>query len=328
MQAWITANGRRYFIAGIRSGRGAAFRPSFATFAHMPGTAPSRKNRRRRLLHKLRNKYRLVLINDRTFEERFSVRLTRMNVLLLAIAAFTLHGLFVTAVIVFTPLKRYIPGYSDQETKRHAYRSTLLADSLEAEFQVHELYLQNLRNVLRGEVPVDSASVLAPVGVPSAADLAPGRADSLLRARLAREGAYDLTDEAVATGQRHLSSIYFFPPVSGIVTEVFNRGEGHFGIDVVTKPDASVKACLDGTVVFAGWTTDAGHVVHLQHANDLVSQYKHNSVLLKKVGDRVKGGEAIAIVGNSGELTSGPHLHFELWQNGTPLDPLSYMVFQ
>lgn len=296
----------------------------------MPGTAPpsSKARRRRSLLRKLRNKYRLVLINESTFEERFSIKLTRMNVLLLAIAAFTLHGLFVTAVIVLTPLKRYIPGYSDQVTKQHAYRSTLLADSLEAEFHVRDLYLQNLRQVLSGELPADSATVLAPVEVPTAADLAPGRADSLLRARLAREGAYDLKDEGIGMGRRHLSSLYFFPPVSGIVTEKFNRADGHFGIDVVTKTDASVRACLDGTVVFSGWTTDAGHVLHVQHANDILSQYKHNSTLLKKVGDRVKGGEAIAIVGNSGELTTGPHLHFELWQNGAPLDPLSFMVFQ
>lgn len=297
----------------------------------MAGNAapPFRKARKRRgLLRKLRSKYRLVLINDSTFEERFSIKLTRMNVLLLAIAAFTLHGLFVTAVIVFTPLKKYIPGYSDQETKRNAYRSTLLADSLEAEFLVRDLYLRNLRNVLSGQLPADSVTVLAPVGVPTAADLAPGRADSLLRARLAREGTYDLNDEGAATGRRHLSSVYFFPPVSGIVTEAFNRAEGHFGIDVVTKADASVKACLDGTVLFSGWTTDAGHVLQLQHANDLVSIYQHNSTLLKKAGDRVKGGEAIAIVGNSGELTTGPHLHFELWQNGTPLDPQAYMVFQ
>lgn len=300
------------------------------TFARMAGTRGPRpgKGGRQGVLRKLRDKYRLQLINDTTFEERFSVRLTRMNVVLLALAAFTLHGLFVTAVIVFTPLKRYIPGYSDQATKLNAYRSTLLADSLEAEFLVRDLYLQNLRGVLTGELPADSATVLTPVPPPSAAELAPGRADSVLRARVAKEGAYALGEDLASVERRQLSSIYFFPPVRGIVTEPFDGASGHFGIDIVAKADAAVKACLDGTVVFSGWTTDGGHVLQVQHRNDLVSSYKHNSTLLKKAGDTVKAGEAIAIVGNSGELTTGPHLHFELWQQGVPIDPQAYMVFQ
>jgi murein DD-endopeptidase MepM/ murein hydrolase activator NlpD len=122
--------------------------------------------------------------------------------------------------------------------------------------------------------------------------------------------------------------VFFFPPLRGIVTTTFDRSEGHYGIDVVTKADAAVKSCLDGTVTLASWTTDAGHVIQVQHRYNLVSLYKHNSTLLRKVGDRVKAGEAIAIVGNSGELTTGPHLHFELWLNGEPVDPQAYMVFQ
>ena len=286
------------------------------------------KGVRRGWLQKLRNKYRLLLINDTTFEERFSMRLTRMNVLLLAVAAFTIHGLFVTAVIVFTPLKRYIPGYSDQETRMNAYRSTVLADSLGVVMQEQELYVQNLRNVLSGQLPADSANVLAPVKIPDAADLVPGRADSLMRARLAREQAYSLDEGKETVDRRNLSSVFFFAPLQGIVTTTFDRSEGHFGIDVVTKADAAVKACLDGTVILSSWTTDGGHVIQVQHRNDLVSVYKHNSVLLKRVGDRVKAGEAIAIVGNSGELTNGPHLHFELWLNGAAVDPQAYMVFQ
>ncbi|MFT3884416.1 MAG: M23 family metallopeptidase [Flavobacteriales bacterium] len=113
-----------------------------------------------------------------------------------------------------------------------------------------------------------------------------------------------------------------------MVTSTYDRQDGHFGVDIVTKADEAVKACLDGTVVLASWTSDAGYVMQVQHGNDLVSVYKHNAVLLKRAGDRVKAGEAIAIVGNSGELTTGPHLHFELWSHGEPLDPQAYMVFK
>ncbi|MCB0769883.1 MAG: M23 family metallopeptidase [Flavobacteriales bacterium] len=293
-------------------------------------TPPRRgKDRKKKWLRKLKDKYRLLLINDRTFEERFSIRLDRLNVILLGVGAFTVYGAFVTAVIVFTPLKRYIPGYSDQETKRNAYRSLVKADSLELELVQRDRYLDNLRMVLSGELPADSAHLLAPlVEKPGPQDLEPGLGDSLLRARVAREEAYSLSEGRTSSDGRELAGIFFFPPLQGIVTSTFDRREGHFGIDIVAQADAAVKACLNGTVTLASWTTDAGHVLHVQHANDLISIYKHNSVLLKKVGDKVKAGEAIAIVGDSGELTTGPHLHFELWLDGEAVDPAAYMVFQ
>jgi len=284
---------------------------------------------KRGLFRKLRNKYRLLLINDSTFEERFSVRLTRMNVLLLAAGAFAFTALLVGTIIVYTPLKRYIPGYSDQETKLNAYRSTVMADSLELQVRERDLYIDNLRKVLRGELPADTATLFDPVDVkPSAADLLPGRSDSLLRAKVAKEEEYSLVEGRATTERRELAGVYFFAPIRGIVTSTFDRGKAHYGIDIVTKADAAVKACLAGTVLLASWTTDAGHVLQVQHTNGLTSVYKHNSVLLKKVGDQVKAGEAVAIVGDSGELTTGPHLHFELWLNSEPVDPQGYMVFE
>ncbi|MEO8591580.1 MAG: peptidoglycan DD-metalloendopeptidase family protein [Flavobacteriales bacterium] len=285
--------------------------------------------RKRGLIRKLRNKYRLLLINDSTFEERFSVRLTRMNVLLLAAGAFAITAFLVGAVIVYTPLKRFIPGYSDQETKLNAYRSTVMADSLELQVRARDLYIENLRKVLRGELPADTSSLFNPAEVkPTAADLVPGRSDSLLRAKVADEEQYSLDEGRATSERRELAGVFFFAPIRGIVTSKFDRGEGHYGIDIVTKADAAVKACLSGTVILASWTTDAGHVLQVQHTNGLTSVYKHNSVLLKKVGDQVKAGEAVAIVGDSGELTTGPHLHFELWLNGDPVDPQGYMVFE
>jgi len=291
--------------------------------------SPPAKGQKLKWLRKLKDKYRLLLINDSTFEERFSMRLNRLNVLLLAVGAFTAYGAFVTAVIVFTPLKRYIPGYSDQETKRNAYRGLLKADSLELKVAESDLYVENLRMVLSGELKADSANLFAPLAEkPDAADLEPSHADSMLRARIAKEEAYSLNEGRATSDRRELAGIFFFPPLRGIVTSAFDRRQDHFGIDIVTNADAAVKACLAGTVTLSAWTTDAGHVLAVQHGNDLLSLYKHNSVLLKKVGDKVKAGEAIAIVGNSGELTTGPHLHFELWLNGEPVDPQGYMVFQ
>ena len=280
------------------------------------------------MIRKLKSRYRLLLINDSTFEERFSIRLTRLNVLILGIASSIVFGALVVATIVFTPLKKFIPGYSDQTTKLHAYRSTLKADSLEESIRIRDLYLENLRAVLSGELPVDSTTLFAPIEVqPGTQDLAPGPADSSLRSKIARAEAYALA-EGGKVQQRELAGIFMFPPIRGMVTTKFDRAQGHFGVDVVTDANAAVKACLEGTVTLASWTSDAGHVLHVQHGNDLLSIYKHNSVLLKKAGERVAAGEAIAIVGNSGELTTGPHLHFELWHRGEPVDPAFYMVFE
>jgi murein DD-endopeptidase MepM/ murein hydrolase activator NlpD len=289
-----------------------------------------RSRRKRTLLAKLKDKYRLSLVNESSFEERMSFRLSRMNVILLSIGLFTLHGLLVAAIIVFTPIKEHIPGYSDQKTKMNAYRATLLADSLQAALKVRDLYLENVRNVLSGQLPADSATLFRPIGsMPDAADLHPSKADSLLREKVRREEAYTVSEQVGSVAERSgLSSVFFFPPLRGVVTETFGKTKDHFGIDIVTKADEAVKACLEGTVVLAAWTSDGGYVIHVQHAMDLVSVYKHNSVLLRKEGDKVKAGEAIAIVGNSGELTTGPHLHFELWHRGEAVDPQAYMVFK
>ena len=229
-----------------------------------------------------------------------------------------------------TPLKRYIPGYADQETKINAYRSTLMADTLDRRMAEQALYISNVQRVLRGELPADTAERMRPVQrMPTAAELRPGPQDSLLRQRLQQEEAYVLSEATGVAGEgRALAGVFFFPPLRGIVTTTFDRRQGHFGIDVVAKANEPVKVCLDGTVTLASWTSDGGHVMQVQHRGDLVSVYKHNSVLLKRVGDKVKAGEAVAIVGDSGELSTGPHLHFELWLNGEPIDPQAYMVFK
>ncbi|MFN3874406.1 MAG: M23 family metallopeptidase [Flavobacteriales bacterium] len=292
-------------------------------------TSGNRPKARRGIVRTLLSRYRLVLIDEGSFEERFALRLTRLNVLVAAVLAFALLAALVTAAIVLTPLKRFIPGYPDDDLRLSAYRSALLADSLEAALAEQRAFIANLRLVLSGQAPVDSAALARPAKANVEPDgLLPGSPDSALRARLQQEERYSLVEGRGASERRELASVLFVPPVQGIVTSSFDRPKGHFGADIVTAADAAVKACLSGTVAFAGWTSDAGHVLALQHTNGLVSLYKHNRVLLKAVGDRVRSGEAIAIVGSTGAHSTGPHLHFELWHNGEPVDPAAYMVFQ
>ncbi|MCK7537194.1 MAG: M23 family metallopeptidase [Marinilabiliales bacterium] len=153
--------------------------------------------------------------------------------------------------------------------------------------------------------------------------------DSVFRSRVEQEEKYNLTSGTTGSARgTSLASIHFFPPVKGVVSSNFDLRTRHYAIDIVTQPKAVVSSTLDGTVIMTGWTMETGFVMMIQHSNNIVSVYKHNASLLKEMGDRVWAGEAISIVGDSGELyTSGPHLHFELWHNGEPLDPAQYIFF-
>jgi len=284
-------------------------------------------NRRKEIRRKLLHKYRLVVLNENTFEEKISFKLSRLNVFITGtLFIIALIGL-TTLIIAFTPLREYIPGYSSTALKRKATELTFKTDSLVSVLNYTNRYLDNVRMVLRGDIEnneINRDSLFTPFKIdPSTVDLSPIREDSLLRAEVALEDKYNLFER---TGSN--ANLVLFSPVSGSISQTFNAREKHYAIDVVAAMGTPVKAITHGTVIFAEWTSDTGYVMVLEHQNGLLSVYKHNGALLKVQGDFVQGGEVIAEVGNTGELTTGPHLHFELWTNGTPLDPLNYIDFK
>lgn len=286
------------------------------------------EEKRRKILKKLKNKYRLVILNDSTFEETLSYRLSPLNVFTLIAALSIFLILSVIFLIAFTPLREYIPGYTDVNLRKNLTEQILLTDSLEHRLVVNQQYLNNVQIILQGGDP-DSSQEYHLQQDNEHVELkgvVKSKEDSLLREYVEREDAYSLSinQEAEASG---LPNFYFFPPLKGPITSSFNRKEEHFGIDIVAPKDEAIKAALEGTVIFSGWTMETGYVIQIQHRDNLLSIYKHNSVLLKKMGDLVRAGEPIAIVGNSGEYSSGPHLHFEIWHNGVALDPEEYISF-
>lgn len=279
----------------------------------------------KKVYKRLTNKYRLVILNDDTFEEKVSLQLTPMNV-------FTYFGLIGIALIIgsisliaFTPLREYIPGYSDIETRKKAAYAVLKLDSLEKRLNQYQQKEENLMNILNGNPPIDTikeeTSSINSSGLPS--DIK-SKEDSLFREKIESEEKYTISD---SKGEVDSRTYFFFTPVKGTVSASFNPNKNHYGVDVVTVKDESIKAVLDGTVILSAWTTKSGYVIQVQHRNNMISAYKHCSVLLKKEGESIKAGDAIAIVGNSGEQTTGPHLHFELWENGKALDPEDLIVF-
>lgn len=277
-----------------------------------------------------RDKYRLSIYKDKTFEEVWSFRMTKYNGFLLGI--FTLLFIVgVTSVLIFfTNIREFIPGYPDGNMRRNIIMNAILLDSLQYELDLRDKYFENLQDMIAGREPRDVLSVQNSTGDYASIEFSSSPEDSLLREQIEREEQYNLT---VGNNQQqseitNLSRIHFFPPVKGLISGSFDPSRNHFGTDIVSQPKAVVSSVLDGTVIFAGWTMETGYVLQIQHKNNLISVYKHNSSLFKQAGDPVKVGEEIAIIGNSGELyTSGPHLHFELWYNGNPIDAEQYILF-
>lgn len=276
---------------------------------------------------KLKHKYRFVILNDETFEEKLSFKLSRLNVYTVFGVGTLFLIVLVTVLIAFTPLREFIPGYTDVTIRKTGIENTLRLDSLERTLKLKEQYLDNINRIIQGE-PImfnDSVFIDSTINYKNIVNEKIPQ-DSLLRVMIETEEKYNLFKSAGRT-PNSISSLIFFNPIKGIITEQFNPKKQHFGVDLVAPKNEAIKATLDGTVIFAEWTSETGYVIEIQHSNDLISIYKHNSVLHKKQGDKVKAGDVVAIVGNTGEFSSGPHLHFELWFNGIPLNPEEYMLF-
>ena len=287
--------------------------------------------KKRKLIHKLRSKYKLVILNDETYEEKLSFRLSRMNVFVVTGTLTILLIVLTIVLIAFTPLREYIPGYTDVSLYEKLHRLQNLTDSLEVVVDQRGQYMDNIRRILEGgdtiadykEITEDTTREYENITITPSAE------DSMLRREFEEQGRFRmlLGGAESRSGSRALSSYAFFTPLRGIVTNYFNPAAKHYGIDIVAVENEAVKATLDGIVTFTGWTLESGHTMVIQHHHDLLTIYQHNSILLKEKGSFVKAGDAIAIVGSSGELSTGPHLHFELWYDGVPVNPADFIAF-
>ncbi|MCL7752690.1 M23 family metallopeptidase [Polaribacter sp. Z022] len=279
-----------------------------------------------KLKQKLTDKYRLVVLNEDTFEERFSLKLSRLNVFVLG-GVFSILLIAVTTVLIaFTPIKEYIPGYSSTALKRKAAKLTFEADSLKIKLALIENYTKALKPVLTGEIEpesIDSIQTEARQRLIDESKLNASKEDSLFREKVESETRFSLQNNTESSVK-----IVFFAPLNGAISQNFDATSKHFAVDITAKTGDPIKATADGTVIFSGWTTETGYVIILKHAKEYISVYKHNGNLLKEQGDFVKSGEVIATVGSTGELTTGPHLHFELWNGGYTVNPTNFIDFK
>ncbi len=280
-----------------------------------------------RIKQKLTDKYRLVVLNEDTFEERFSLKLSRLNVFVFGSLFSILLVALTVLLIAFSSLKEYIPGYAPTALKNKIAKLAYTTDSLQTSLRLLTNYTNALKPVFTGSITganlIDSIKNQVPIAPFSEDLLDATKEDSLFREKIESEDRFPLIDEATRS-----TKIVFFAPVTGSITQQFNAEHKHFAIDIVAKTGTPVQAVADGTVILSEWTAATGYVLTIQHVKDFISVYKHNGTLLKKQGEFVRSGEVIASVGATGELTTGPHLHFELWNNGYPVNPMNYIDFQ
>ena len=286
----------------------------------------NQKQKKSSFKQKLTNKYRLVVLNEDTFEERFSLKLSRLNVFVLAGILTFLLIFSTTFIITSTPIKEYIPGYSSTDLKIKATKLAFKTDSLQRKLDLLETFTKNLGPILTGEIKaddIDSIYLENDRVIINDSLLNASKADSLFREKIESRDRFPIQ----VNGQNK-ANIVFFSPLKGIISQTYDAKAKHLAIDIVASKNTPVKAAADGTVIFSGWTTETGYVLILKHKEDYTTVYKHNGNLLKEQGDFVKSGEVIASVGSTGELTTGPHLHFELWKGGYSVNPLNFIDFK
>ena len=282
--------------------------------------------KRGKLKQKLLNKYRLVVLNEETYEEQLYFRLTRLNVMIISILLISIFVTGTVLLIASTPLKEFMPGYSSTAMRAQAAENAIKLDSLNRAYDQSIRYLNSIQQLLVGDLKFDELNE-SPITLDSfskrtKAIVSMSIDDSLLRAMVDQEDKYNFQG-----GSKSKINFVLFPPAQGDLSQTYDPTNKHYAVDIVLKENAPIKAVADGTVIFSEWTAGTGHVIIIEHPFGLISAYKHNASLSKQQGDYVVAGEVIASAGNTGELSTGWHLHFELWSDGYPMNPESFIDF-
>ncbi len=283
------------------------------------------KKKKNTLIHKLSERYHVLLVNEKTLEKRKLFSSSTVNLTISSFFVFLLILSITFLLIYITPLKEYFRGYSSVELRENSIENSIKLDSLENLYIIQKNYINSLKNLLSGKISIedlDQISIEQENKIVELELVQTNKEDSILRALVEEEDKYNAFD---IQGKRFTEVL--FPPVKGGLSSFYDLESKHYGVDIVMPENSPVHSISEGIVVFSEWTSSTGFVIIIEHINGLTSIYKHNSSLVKTQGDIVNTGEIIAFTGNTGELTTGPHLHFELWYQGEPVNPQSYIEF-
>lgn len=284
-------------------------------------------NKKKRSIH---HKYRVSVINEDTFDEVRRVRLSVFNMVLFVGISLVVAGALVTALIFYTPLREYVPGYPDSETQALMLDNADTVDSLLVKLNQQEMYLEGIRQVLQGDFPeelyADTSVENNKALIMERVQLQASEEEVAFRAQIEAEEQYNLSLFDRASEERKDNLVYF-RPVKGMITDHFDADNKHYGVDIAAAKDEHISAIADGTVLLVDYSITSGNLISIQHNNDVISTYRHASKIFKKAGDKIKAGEVIGIVGSTGTLSTGVHLHLEVWQAGEAVDPETLIVF-
>ena len=276
---------------------------------------------------KLFNDYKVVVSSEDTFEEKFAFKASKINVFVLMLVYSVILISFTISIVFFTQLRELVPGYSSSDLLNRAIYLTQKTDSLERQIELNNKFYKSIEDVLSGKtdefIERENITIDSNLNEKNFFSISPNSEDSILRNYVDSQDKFNLTKNELV-----IENKMFFSPIKGDITQAFNFEENHFAIDIAADIGTPVKSILDGKILFSEWSVDTGHVIIVDHGDNIVSVYKHNSKSLKEQNDFVQAGEVIAYSGNQGSLSSGPHLHFELWKNGTPIDPEPLLNFQ
>tara|TARA_Y100000994_G_scaffold232816_1_gene220344 strand:+ start:360 stop:1226 length:867 start_codon:yes stop_codon:yes gene_type:complete len=285
------------------------------------------KKQNKSFLKRIFNDYKVVVSSEDTFEEKLSFKANKINVFIIMLVYSIILISFTISIVFFTQLREMVPGYSSSDLLNRAIYLTKKTDSLEQQIALNNKFYKSIEDVLSGNInefiPRDKLSIDSNLIIPGVVTISPNSQDSILRKYVENEDKFNLTNNELI-----IENKMFFSPIKGEITQNFNYNENHFAIDIAADIGTPVKSVLDGKIIFSEWSLETGYVVVIDHGENIISVYKHNSKTLKEQNDFVQAGEVIAYSGNQGNLSSGPHLHFELWKNGTPIDPKPLLNFK
>ena len=273
---------------------------------------------------KLVNPFRIVVISEETFEDKFYFKMSILGLIAFSFVFALLISAFTIFIIAYSPIRELIPGYPSTKMRKQAISNTIKIDSISKNIEKQQRFYNAIKSALSGEILSDDISERVIIGNQKdfVAPLKASKEDSILRAMVAEDDRYNIISK---TEGKPL--LILFAPAKGIVSEKFDFEKKHFAVDIALAENTPIKSVSEGTVIFAEWTADTGYVIIIEHLDGLISVYKHNSSLTKTQGETVDPGEVIASAGNTGELSTGYHLHFELWTDGYPLDPEKFIDF-
>ena len=285
------------------------------------------KKQNKSFLKRIFNDYKVVISSEDTFEEKFSFKANKINTFIIMLVYSIILISFTISIVFFTQLREMVPGYSSTDLLNRAIYLTKKTDSLEQQIALNNKFYKSIEDVLSGNidelVPRDELSVDSSLINSDFVTVSPNSQDSILRKYVENEDKFNLTNNELI-----IENKMFFSPIKGEITQSFNFNENHFAVDIAADIGTPVKSVLDGKIIFSEWSLETGYVVVIDHGENIISVYKHNSKILKEQNDFVQAGEVIAYSGNQGNLSTGPHLHFELWKNGTPIDPEPLLNFK